>query len=42
MPGVQVLFALLLAVPFADGFKGVNQFQKDVYLVALLSAAMSS
>lgn len=42
MPGVQVLFAFLLAVPFADGFENVNAFQKDVYLFALLSAAVSS
>lgn len=42
MPGVQVLFAFLLAVPFASGFEDVNQFQEDVYLFALLSAAVSS
>lgn len=42
MPGVQVLFAFLLAVPFADGFERVNSFQKDVYLFTLLTAAVSS
>jgi hypothetical protein len=42
MPGVQVLFAFLLAVPFAPGFKDVTNFQQDVYLVTLLSAAISS
>lgn len=42
MPGVQVLFAFLLTVPFAAGFKGVNAFQKDVYLFTLLTAAVSS
>lgn len=42
MPGVQVLFAFLLAVPFADGFERVNAFQKDVYLFTLLTAAVSS
>lgn len=42
MPGVQVLFAFLLAVPFATGFEKVNAFQRDVYLFALLAAAVSS
>ena len=42
MPGVQVLFAFLLAVPFASGFDDTTAFERDVYLVALLSAALSS
>jgi hypothetical protein len=42
MPGVQVLFAFLLAVPFAQGWERVDQFQKDVYVVAFLAAACSS
>ncbi len=42
MPGVQVLFAFLLAVPFASGFDRVNDFQKGVYLFTLLAATLSS
>jgi hypothetical protein len=37
--GVQVLFSLLLTVPFTARFDKVTDFQKDVYFVALLLAA---
>jgi hypothetical protein len=37
--GVQVLFSLLLTVPFSQRFEKVTGFQKDVYFVALLLAA---
>ena len=37
--GVQVLFSLLLTVPFSQRFEKVNDFQKDVYFLALLLAA---
>jgi sorbitol-specific phosphotransferase system component IIC len=40
--GVQILFAFLLTLPFSVGFERVNQFQKDVYVVALLTAAGSA
>jgi Family of unknown function (DUF6328) len=39
LPGVQVLFAFLLVVPFNRGFDDVTQFQKDLYLGTLLCAA---
>jgi cation transport ATPase len=42
MPGVQVLFAFLLAVPFQQRFEVVNTFQRDVYLVTLLAAAAAT
>jgi hypothetical protein len=42
IPGVQVLFAFLLTIPFAQGFAGVNDFQHGVFLVTLLLAALSS
>jgi hypothetical protein len=42
IPGVQVLFAFLLAVPFAQGWKRITTFQKDVFFVAFLATAMSS
>ncbi len=42
MPGVQVLFAFLLAVPFQQRFAQVTEFQKDVYFGTLLAAAVAS
>jgi O-antigen/teichoic acid export membrane protein len=42
MPGVQVLFAFLLAVPFQQRFVTVTDFQQDVYFVTLLAAAAAS
>ena len=42
MPGVQVLFGFLLAVPFQQGFEKVDDFQKIVYFVTLLAAATAS
>jgi hypothetical protein len=36
LPGVQVLFAFLLAVPFANGWRRVTHFQRDVFFVAFL------
>ena len=42
MPGVQVLFAFLLAVPFQQRFDTVNAFQRDVYLLTLLAAATAT
>ncbi|GAA2724498.1 DUF6328 family protein [Actinocorallia aurantiaca] len=40
--GVQVLFAFLLTVPFSPGFEEVTHFQRDLYYVALVSAAVAS
>jgi Flp pilus assembly protein TadB len=42
LPGVQVLFAFLLTVPFNQRFGQVTDFQKNVYLVTLLSTAVST
>jgi Family of unknown function (DUF6328) len=42
LPGVQVLFAFLLVVPFNQRFADVTQFQKTVYFVTLLFAAAAS
>jgi hypothetical protein len=42
LPGVQVLFAFLLAVPFNQGFPKATGFQKDIYLVTLLLTAMAT
>jgi hypothetical protein len=40
--GVQILFAFLLTLPFSSGFPQVTAFQKDVYTVALISAAFAT
>ncbi|WP_200215347.1 DUF6328 family protein [Micromonospora coerulea] len=40
--GVQILFAFLLTLPFSNGFTRTTEFQKDVYIVALLSAAAAT
>src|ERR1700759_1990821 len=40
--GVQILFAFLLTLPFSNGFPKATAFQKDVYLVAMLSAAFAA
>jgi amino acid transporter len=42
MPGVQILFGFLLAVPFNQRFAEVTDFQRDVYLVTLVSAAAAA
>ncbi len=40
--GVQVLFAFLLIVPFNSGFAHVGGFERTVYFVTLLLAALSA
>jgi hypothetical protein len=42
LPGVQVLFAFLLVLPFQSGFPDVTAFQEKVYFGTLLCAAMAS
>jgi hypothetical protein len=42
LPGVQVLFAFLLAVPFANGWTRVTALQRDVFFVAFLANAAAS
>ena len=42
LPGVQVLFAFLLVVPFNQGFDHVTEFQRKLYLGILLCAALAS
>ena len=42
LPGVQVLFAFLLTVPFAQGFGRTSDFQRLVYVVCLLCAAVAT
>jgi uncharacterized protein involved in cysteine biosynthesis len=42
LPGVQVLFAFLLVVPFNQRFADVTTFQRTVYFVTLLFTAAST
>jgi cation transport ATPase len=41
MPGVQVLFAFLLILPFQNRFEDLTRLQEHVYLAALVCAAFS-
>ena len=42
LPGVQVLFAFLLTVPFAQGFTSTTEFQKDLFFAVLSCTALSA
>lgn len=42
LPGVQVLFAFLLAVPFQQRFAQITTLQRDVYFATLCSALIST
>ena len=42
LPGVQVLFAFLLTVPFSQGFPQMTDLQRDVYFGTLLATAVAS
>ena len=42
LPGVQVLFAFLLIVPFSNGYENMTELQKDAYFVTFLCTAAAS
>ncbi len=42
LPGVQVLFAFLLAVPFSQNFSTISAFDKKVFFGTLLCTAISA
>jgi hypothetical protein len=42
LPGVQILFAFLLAVPFTPGWDRVTAFQRDVFYVTLVATAVAT
>jgi Kef-type K+ transport system membrane component KefB len=42
LPGVQVLFAFLLIVPFSNGYATMTELQKDVYFLTFLCTAAAS
>jgi hypothetical protein len=42
LPGVQVLFAFLLTVPFSNGFSRMTDPQRDVFFIAFLCATVAT
>jgi Family of unknown function (DUF6328) len=42
LPGVQLLFAFLLIVPFTNGFPKLSSFDRDIYFVAFLATVVST
>ena len=42
LPGVQVLFAFLLTVPFSQGFVKTTEFQRDLLFAVLAATAISA
>jgi hypothetical protein len=42
LPGVQILFAFLLTVPFSMRFERLTTFQRDTYYVTLMATALST
>ena len=42
LPGVQILFAFLLTVPFTQRFPQLTDFQRDVFYITLLATSLST
>ena len=42
LPGVQVLFAFLLVLPFQQRFERLSDLDRDVYFVALMAAMVAT
>jgi hypothetical protein len=42
LPGVQVLFAFLLTVPFSNGFTRIDAFQRNLYFGVLMSTVVAT
>ncbi len=42
LPGVQILFAFLLTVPFSSRWQALSNLQRDVYYVTLIATALSA
>ena len=42
LPGVQILFAFLLTVPFAQRFSQITNFQRDVFYLTLVATTLSA
>jgi Family of unknown function (DUF6328) len=42
LPGVQILFAFLLTVPFTQRFPKLTPFERDVFYLTLIAATLSA
>lgn len=42
LPGVQVLFAFLLTIPFSQGFSSLQPLQRELYFGILLCTALAT
>jgi Family of unknown function (DUF6328) len=42
LPGVQILFAFLLTVPFTQRFPQMTAFQRDVFYITLVATTLSA
>ena len=42
LPGVQVLFAFMLAVPFANGFPKLSPLDRDIFFLAFITTALAT
>ena len=42
LPGVQILFAFLLTVPFSQGWQRTTEFQRDVFFLTLIMTSLST
>ncbi|MBD0291538.1 MAG: hypothetical protein ICV74_09800 [Thermoleophilia bacterium] len=42
LPGIQVLFAFLLIVPFSQGWRDVTGVQRDVYFAAVVCTTIAT
>ena len=42
LPGVQVLFAFMLIVPFSQGFSSLNAIERWIYFAAFISSALAA
>jgi len=42
LPGVQILFAFLLTVPFSNGYTRMTGFERNLYYVTLVATTLST
>ena len=42
LPGVQILFAFLLVLPFQQGWQEISDVERHVYFAALIASAVAS
>ena len=42
LPGVQVLFAFLLILPFSQGFPKLGDLDRDIFFAAFITTALST